>query len=93
MRIKGLFVEFTLVKRFYYIFFLGRCKIMWVNDLFADEICQKKCKRGKMWRKMSNEAIFVVARGNAKLMINFFWPNLCFFDYLLQILFFADIIF
>ena len=36
--------------------------MIWVNDLFADEICKKKCKRGKMWRKMSNAAIFVVMR-------------------------------
>ena len=62
MRIKCLFVEFTLLKRFSYILFPDKCEMIWVNDLFTDEICKKKCKRGKMWKKMSNAAIFVVMR-------------------------------
>ena len=36
--------------------------MIWVDDSFAVEICQKKCKRGKMWIKMANAAIFVVMR-------------------------------
>ena len=60
--IEWLFVEFILVKRFSYILFLDKCTMNQANNLFDDEICQKKCKRGKMWRKMSNAAIFVVMR-------------------------------
>ena len=47
-----------------------------VNDLFADEICHKKYKRGKMWRKMLNAAIFLVMRAVIKTNDQFFSPNL-----------------
>ena len=42
MRIKCLFIEFTSVKRFFSIQFLHERKMIWVNDLIADEICHKK---------------------------------------------------
>ena len=45
------FAEFSLVKRFSYILFPDKCEMIWVNDLFANENCHKKCKRGKMWKK------------------------------------------
>ena len=54
--------KFILVKRFLYLLFQVRCKMIWVNYLFADENCQKECKSDKMWRKMSKAAIFVVMR-------------------------------
>ena len=48
LRIKCLFIEFTSMKRFSSIWFLHKREMIWVNDLIADEICQKKCKSGKM---------------------------------------------
>ena len=40
-----------LGKRFSYILFLDKCKIIWVNVLFADENCQKNVNATKCGEK------------------------------------------
>ena len=46
-------------------------------DLCVDEICRKKSKSSKTWRKnVKCGDIFSDSHGNAKLMINFFSPYL-----------------
>ena len=42
LRIKCFFIELTSLKRFSIIYFLHNRKMLRVNDLNADEICQQK---------------------------------------------------
>ena len=50
--------------------------MIWVNWFNCWWNLSKKCKRGKMWKKNVKCGHFCSSdRGNAKLMINFFWPN------------------
>ena len=56
-----LFIDFTLVKRFSSTQFLHKRKMIWVNDLIADEICQKNANAAKC-EKIYNAAILVVMR-------------------------------